>query len=271
MSTEKLTESILRAEPTDRIMAALNDDPISAGIIDDLKPNAVIGSRIFNVASAAMIDLKEKPMTKLLGKEITTVSPEDWLGRFTLRILNDSLKRPGSKKLSYVSKLADTEVPQSEAESSIGSAFTDIKSQSSEPLTVMIDSSGAPIFAQTNNENIYAINFKAVYINNIRYAGGTLLDLKINSDCRSVNQNNIIFRLASKTNLESITPQRFSAYTFKPEDRTKVFTPIPGFSSSELAAHDNDELPTISYFLSCLPEVKELRKVNQILSKNLKN
>ena len=61
MIEPEILEAIEKSEPRPEIVAALNDDLITAGIVTPEDPNAFVGSRLYNVSSAALNIRRAEP------------------------------------------------------------------------------------------------------------------------------------------------------------------------------------------------------------------
>jgi hypothetical protein len=233
MSSDLLLESIHDASPVTKVEAALNDDPLRAGIITEECPDAFVGSRLFNVATAAMDALRVEPVRPVIERPINIQEPEDWLGRFTLRILNDSIKRPQYRQNAqyespYATKLGTCAL----VEEKFAEAADSIKDEgmADEPSLLFIDKGGRPVMFKKQSGEPSTLAFKPFQINGVRYPAGTLLNLEETADLPTESYQNLEIALVHKDHIQAIAPLRFSSFTFKPEARQHALEPITGYA-----------------------------------------
>jgi hypothetical protein len=232
-------ESIHSATPNSKVAAALNDDSVGAGIISERGPSVFVGSRLFNVASAAMDSLRENPSRPVIESPILIPEPEDWLGRFTIRLLNDSLRRSYFAKIPYhlespyIEKLDAG--PRTEKEFIEAVSVLDVDAEGSQDHAeetaglLLIDKGGRPVAFKKHTGEPITITFKPVQINAVRYPAGTFLNLNESEDITVENLGNLDVARIQKDTIEAVAPLRFSAFAFKPESRQTAIDPIPGY------------------------------------------
>jgi hypothetical protein len=264
MSHDRFIEQIHNSRPVDQVAAAINDDPYGAGIITEHCPDALVASRLFNVATAAMDMLRREPQAPLIEIPIDLPDPEDWLERFTFRILNDSINRPSYNKSpqltsGYVEKLGICTLN----EEKFLEAALDINRDpeiDEEPGTLLIDNLGRPVFYKKQNGQPTTIAFKALQINKVRYPAGTILNLVETNDMDTVVQNKLRISYLDASHIEAVAPLRFSQFSFKPEVRTEAMTPIEGYEIDVDGEMDITS-KTASDITKFFPDAKTLRRI----------
>lgn len=243
MSYGYVFEGIAAATPNAKVAAALNDDPEGAGLVSETGPSVFIGSRLYNVASAAMRSLREEPTNPVIESLVTIPEPEDWLGRFTVRLLNDSLQRSHYAKIPHhledlSAEALDTDSgPDTEKEfvEAVSSLDTDSEASHAEETAglLLIDKGGRPIAFKKHRGGPITVTFKPMQINNVRYPAGTLLNLNESEDMAVENLGDLDVARFDRDAIESVAPLRFSAFAFKPENRQHVIEPIAGYEIPE--------------------------------------
>jgi hypothetical protein len=262
MPYDVLLESIHDASPVTKVEAALNDDPFRAGIITKECPDAFVGSRLFNVATAAMDALRVEPVRPVIERPIDIPEPEDWLGRFTLRILNDSIKRPQYRNARYESPYATKLGICALVEEKFAEAVDSIKDEgmSDEPSLLFIDNGGRPVMFKKQNGETSTLAFKPFQINGVRYPAGTLLNLEETADLPTESYQNLEVARIHTDHIQAIAPLRFSSFTFRPESRQHAIEPITGYEIP------TDAMPTftttaLSDIINKLPDQSTLRDI----------
>jgi hypothetical protein len=230
-------ESIEAAAPNSKVSAALNDDIEGAGLVSQTDHGVFVGSRLFNVASAAMVSLREEPSSPVIETPITIPEGEDWLSRFTLRLLNDSLRRSYFAKIPYRIESPAVEAldagPHVEKEfvEAISTLYTDPDAGHAEEAAslLLIDRGGRPIAFKQHVGEPTTITFKPVQINAVRYPAGTLLNLKESEDMEVENLGDFDVARMDKDTIESAAALRFSAFAFRPDNRQRAVEPIADY------------------------------------------
>ena len=259
MSYEVIYDKIHEAAPVPKVMAALNDDPIAAGIMTDQCPDALIASRLFNVATAGMDNLRIEPLSPLIEKPIAVDEPEQWLGRFTIRLLDDSLLRPKHRgyqyESSYVEKLGTCPNVEERFAEAVGYFGYDTE----EPSLLFVDSAGNSVMLKKQSGESSTLCLKTISINNVKIPAGTIINLIEEKDAPRIQNSNFDIMRSEQSSIKSIAPLRFSAFSFRPEDRHEVMSAISGF---ELASEDDDVLEhlTLTDIINNLPNQHTLRQ-----------
>ena len=233
-------ESIEAATPNSKVAAALNDDVEGAGLVSQTGPGVFVGSRLFNVASAAMVSLREEPANPVIETPITIPEDEDWLSRFTLRLLNDSLRRSFHAKIPY--RIESPAVEALDAGPHVEKEFVeavialdtnpDAGHDEEAAGLLLIDKGGRPI-AFKQHAGDPTITFKPVQINAVRYPAGTLLNLKESEDTAVENLGDFDVARMDNATIESAAPLRYSVFAFRPENRQHAVEPIAGYKIPE--------------------------------------
>lgn len=232
MSYDVLLASIRDASPVTKVEAALNDDPFRAGIITDECHDAFVGSRLFNVATAAMDALRVEPARPVIERPIDIQEPEDWLGRFTLRILNDSVKRPQHRQNAryespYAAKLGTCPLVEKKFEEAADSI--EDEGMLDEPSLLFIDKGGRPVMFKKQHGEPSTLAFKPFQLNGVRYPAGTLLNLEEIADLPTESYKNLEVARIRSDHIRALAALRFSAFTFRPEARQHALEPIAGY------------------------------------------
>ncbi len=262
--SKELLAAIQGAGPVPKIAAALEDDPIAAGIVVDDYEDSLVGSRLFNVATAAMDALRVEPTEPVIARPLQLSQPEDRLERFTMRILNNSLERSGSLcRLQFTSPVVDKLGTCSYAEErfleAVESAYGGAHDPEATPL-LLVDSSGQPIMLKKPNNELTTLTFKPIEINHVRYPGGTLLNMLEQADMPVVEYGNLDIGRADPALVRAIAALRFSFLAFEPAARQCITEPIPGYELS------NDDMQsftqsTLSNLRNMFPDQQTLRQI----------
>jgi hypothetical protein len=263
MSYEYLYEAIHQAGPGPNVAAALEDNVEAAGIVTHSCEDALVGSRLFNVATAALGALRTDPEAPVIENPLDILEPDDWLARFTFRILNDSIKRPNYAKLPQFSSAGmpglGTCPFAEEAFGEVVSSAADSPADEAQGK-VFIDSQGRPILLTKYSGEPSTLTFKAVQINKIRLPAGTLLNLEESGGRPSIKHGNLLVEQFDPKQVAGVAALRFTAFAFLPADRPRIMKPVIG---DEPVPTDNSafDTTTLSDVISALPDQKTYRTV----------
>jgi hypothetical protein len=240
MKYNNLIQSIHDAGPAPQIEAALNDDHVGAGIVSDEFPNALIGSPLFNVATAAKDLLRTAPGEPVIERPIETTDTEDSLARYTGRILNESLSHPSHRVEipHFTSPVADKVTTDAKTEQHIVDAFEDI-GRSDEPefddfednvgdaSLLLVHQDGRPGILKIFTPEPVAITLMPIVINHVLYPSAELVALEEAEDLAIEEEivDNLDVARLDEDAIETLAPLRYSVLVFKPKDRRPAIRP----------------------------------------------
>jgi hypothetical protein len=261
MSHERLLNSLQSASPVDKVNAALHDDPYGAGIITEQCPDALVASRLFNVATAAMDALRSEPESPLVEEYIDLPDPDDWLERFTLRLINDSVTRPHHPRLTqfrsgYMEKVGICALTEEKFVEVIES-IDEQPEADEEPSTLFIDNAGRPVMFKKEYGQCSTITFRALQINRVRIPAGTIVNLEEAGSSVVAEQKNLRIAAVDPSKVTAIAPLRFSEFSFRADMRQEIMTPIEGFERQDGGALFFAE-KTMSSLSNFFPDQKSL-------------
>ena len=250
-------KQVLRYAQDLRLKAALEDDPYAAGIVTPRSKDALVASRLFNLATAAMGVLRKSPGKKLLSKpiELDDKQRENILLRHTTNVLNI-----GHVSLSASQSLNSPPAPNSGTCAQSELLFWNVLTQTElepeqTPPRLLVNHEGKVVLADKESGQPTALSFKSLLVNRTRVPAGTVFSFQPNLDAPSVDVGNFTVMRAEDESINHIAPLRFSAYAFPQEIREEVFTPvahfgIPGQSALTIGAPSyaelNNKLPDAS-------------------------
>jgi hypothetical protein len=94
---------------------------------------------------------------------------------------------------------------------------------------LFIDEGGRPVMFKEQIDEPITITFKPIQINGVRYPAASFLNLEEIEDMPVENLGNLDVARLDKATVNTVAPLRFSAFTFKPENRQHVIQPIKGY------------------------------------------
>lgn len=264
MSYEYIYEAVHEASPVPKLAAALEDDVEAAGIVTPQDPDALVGSRLFNVASAAMDALRVDPEAPVVGKPLEIPKPEDWLARFTIRLIDDSVKRPYTSKPDLRSdtmpKLATS--PTEEADFLRAVSLETVTQEIETIGKIFIDKEGIPILFKKHVGQPTTLNFKPIQINKVTYPAGTLLAMQESPGHNLAKNDRFNVARFDPNDIAGAAALRFSALSFRPEDRPRALLlgnqPDTARLTDSIMAHT-----IISHLVERMPDRKLLRLTYQ--------
>lgn len=262
MSYEKYEELVLRRAQDVRLKAAIGDDPYSAGIITPRSKDALVASRIFNVATAAFGILRKSPRKQLLTAPIklSKTEHEDILLRHTTNVLNIGHVSLRAAQ-SFTSKPAPNAGICPQSELMFWNALTQQELEPEQtPPRLLVDHEGKVVLADKEYGQPTALSFKSTLVNGTRTPAGTVFSFQPNLDAPSVEVGNFTVMRAQDASIDHIAPLRFSAYAFSsPEIREDVFTPVAHFGTVGQSALTIGA-PSYTDLHNRLPEAKLLKE-----------
>jgi len=224
MEYDNVCELIAAAKPTEQVEQALNGNLEKAGIITPQCPDALVASKLFNVATAAMDVLRKDPSNPLTEEKIKHLDYEDWLAKFTLNLFDYARDRNLNKgRINFASSAAKkigSCLLVEDSFSTIGQPeYDDEGNEIKRKLYALRN--GDPILYKRGDN--HALSLKSSAINNVRYPAGTLFNVV---DNEGFNKNDTIDDLEVApilyNSIKSIVPIRFTLLAFKPEDRSAI-------------------------------------------------
>lgn len=270
MPSKQYFEAISQAQPHPQVEAALNDDPIGAQIVTDQCPDAFVASRLFNVATAAMDILRKEPETPVIESPVKVEDgAADRLGRFTMRILNDSLLRRQphknawtltSLKMKKVGTCGLTEERFAEAAGYFGEIML------GNPSHIYTSRFGEPILFAKEIGQGSAISFKQLSLNRVRYPAGTIFVIEPDPEAPSVRVDKYEATLFKPSHIRGLAPLRYATMAFPPKERPEILLPIEGYTNS-LDDEDVARYMTLAQLLGELPARPVLHEAIRNLNK----
>jgi hypothetical protein len=228
-SSEKdILDLISAAGPKPEIFAAMDGNYTTAGIISETYADNLLGSKLFNVATAAMGVLRREPLTPLIEKTIEVPDSIASIGSYTLEILNRSLIAQSERKTLNIKN--KTPLPEQDLSAShetwLMEAINEQDDKKRETSLLLIDEAGCPILFQAPET---AVNLKTVRINLVPFPPGSIIDLNTKTAISEVidRQTNTRIAMAKRSNIVSAAALRFSMFTFSPQERLgTLFQPL---------------------------------------------
>lgn len=267
MSSEILLFHLQHSSPHEVIIAAAEDRLEDAQIITENDPDALIGSQLFNVITAAMNQLRKEPNTELVERPVKVPDAADSITRYAGKIINNSLSRVPEKRKTLkftsgpVRRLGTCALAE---EKFVLACKERPQSTDEEPSRIYLNDSGDLAFLEKEEGEPSLMSFKSCAINGVQYAAGTLFSAQRNPDTKYVIVDGLNVALANPDNIQAIGPLRFSAFSFHPSERSEIFSVDSRYATTPIAP-DIIQRATMSQLMLDLPDRKSLFEAFQKL------
>ncbi len=252
-----------------QLKSALNDDPYGAGIIVPHNEDALVGSRLFNLATSALGILRKTPEAKLLKEPIKLDEDQkkDVLLRHTNNILNI-----GHVALKAAYAFRSPPAPNAgicaNSELNFWDALTCVDDDPDLiPSTLLVNNEGKVVLAYKEIGQPTALSFKSLLVNGVRVPAGTIFSFQANPSALCSKSDNFSIMRAEQDSINYIAPIRFSAYAFDEKTRKQAFTPIDNFDIPGQSALTSGR-PTYADLHNRLPDAKVLKQAYGDCSKS---
>lgn len=265
MSHERILDRISAAEPHENIVAALEDRLEDAGVITGQDPDALVGSRLFNVATAALNTLRKDPEIKLIQHNLEVPEDSDSLSRFTGRILRQSVKPifPYEEDIWYKAESLKRVgiCNQLEEKFLYSTLLHDYQTDPEQvPNKLFITTLGHLALLEKEEGQPSALLMKPTIIGGIRYPTATAVVIETNPEAKSKLVNGVEVFLINNRTIQAAAPLRFTAFTFSLDERPSVFRPIQGYENNPNIDPKILQQATLAHIKQALPDKDTLKR-----------
>lgn len=274
----KIIKLIYQSTPEDEIVRAFNGDMIGAGLVgnpDDAFTETILGSSLLNASTASMRLLDRKPDKPLAKEKIEIPENASTLGKYVLGMINNSISRPRARGTTakFTSRPAGIVDTGTYAEERFAKACDLLPHEHDDvPHGVLVDRKRRPMMLLKEIGFLSGMSLRQIALNGILYPAGTLFRVQESPDYKStiIDGYEVIHSHRTESdgvlvsNIDAMSPQRYSLFSFLPTERSKVFRPadniyLPGITENTIETSGAADEPE---FLNRSPYQRELASLS---------